>query len=235
MNSSNAAIEVKNLTKSFKSGSSLVKAVDDVNFTLPKGKMIAIKGMSGSGKSTLLNLLGALDKPTSGSIVVDGIPVSEMHGKAESDYRLQKVGFVFQSYYLIPGSTALENVMLPMDLLHLKPRDQQLKARQLLEKVGIGTNLQSRRPTKLSGGEQQRVAIARAMANNPAMILADEPTGNLDSKTGKSIAELLHNLTQEGQTVILATHDSSLADLADIVIEMEDGKLISSNVPIQNS
>jgi len=202
-----------------------VAAVNGVSFSLPKGKMIAIKGPSGCGKTTLLNLIGALDKPTAGSIVVDGIKVSEINGRDEVKYRLKKVGFVFQYYYLIPSLTALENVMLPMDLLGVKRKGQERRARQLLERVGLDASRQARRPTRLSGGEQQRVAIARALANAPAIILADEPTGNLDSKTGSRIVELLRSLTQEGGTVIVATHDADIAARADIVLEMKDGKI----------
>ena len=202
-----------------------VAAVNGVSFSLPKGKMIAIKGPSGCGKTTLLNLIGALDKPTAGSIVVDGIKVSKINGRDEVKYRLKKVGFVFQYYYLIPSLTALENVMLPMDLLGVKRKGQERRARQLLERVGLDASRQARRPTRLSGGEQQRVAIARALANAPAIILADEPTGNLDSKTGSRIVELLRSLTQEGGTVIVATHDADIAARADIVLEMKDGKI----------
>ena len=232
MNNDATIVEVGGLSKQFKSGPLMVTAVDSVSFKLPRGKMIAIKGASGSGKSSLLNMLGALDKPTSCTINVDGVEVSKIKGKSESDYRLRKVGFVFQSYYLVPGTTALENVMLPMDFTHVNSRVKQEKASKLLAKVGIGPHLQSRRPTRLSGGEQQRVAIARALANDPTLILADEPTGNLDSKTGQTIIELLHNLTKEGRTVILATHDPALANRADVVLEMQDGKLISDNNPV---
>ena len=227
MNNDSTIVEARDLTKEFKSGGGTVTAVDHVSFRLPRGKMVAIRGTSGSGKSTLLNLLGALDKPTSGSVTVDGIALTDMDGRAESDYRLRKVGFVFQSYYLIPSTTALENVMLPMALAHLKGTEQRERARKLLERVGIGPELFNRPPTRLSGGEQQRVAIARALANNPALVLADEPTGNLDSKTGRRIIELLHNLSQEGHTIVLATHDASFAARADLVLEMEDGRLVS--------
>jgi putative ABC transport system ATP-binding protein len=227
MNSDNEmVIVVKGLVKQFiTSDYATVTAVRDASFSLPRGKMIAIKGPSGCGKTTLLNLLGALDRPTAGSIVVDGVKVSELAGVAEAEYRLRKVGFIFQSFYLIPNLTALENVMLPMDLLGVERKGQEQKARQLLEKVGLDASRQSRRPTRLSGGEQQRVAIARALANAPAIILADEPTGNLDSKTGSRIVELLHSLTQEGGTVIVATHDADIAARADIVLEMKDGKV----------
>jgi ABC-type lipoprotein export system ATPase subunit len=231
MNSNNGAIvTVDKLVKLFRSAGGTVTAVDDASFSLPRGKMIAIKGASGSGKSTLLNLIGALDKPTSGSIVVDGIDVSRIHGGGEVKYRLSKVGFVFQSYYLIPNMTALENVMLPMELNGTKRRDRESKARELLKRVGIDDSRQARRPTRLSGGEQQRVAIARALANDPSIILGDEPTGNLDSKTGKRIVEILYSLTKQGKTVIVATHATEIATRADMVLEMEDGKVTVASV-----
>lgn len=229
MNSSSQfTVEIEGLSKQFTSRVETVRAVDNISLKLPKGKMIAIRGSSGSGKSTLLNLIGALDQPTEGRIVVDGIDVSKIHGRNEARYRLEKVGFVFQSYYLIPNLTALENVMLPMDIRRIKMSEQRSTANRLLEKVGIGPNLRLRLPSRLSGGEQQRVAIARALANNPSLLLADEPTGNLDSTTGQIVIELLHNISQEGKTVILATHDVALASKADLVIEMKDGKIISS-------
>jgi putative ABC transport system ATP-binding protein len=210
-----------------------VTAVDGVSFGLPKGEMMAIRGPSGCGKTTLLNLIGALDKPTSGSIVVDGINVSEINGRDEVMYRLRKVGFIFQYYYLVPNLTALENVMLLMDLLGVERRGQEAQARQLLEKVGINADHQTCRAARLSGGEQQRVAIARALANAPAIILADEPTGNLDSQTGARIVELLYSLTKEGKTVIVATHDADIAAKADMVLEMKDGKVKEAS-PIAN-
>jgi len=229
-NNKDTVIAVDGLVKQFiTSEFTTVAAVNGVSFELPGEKMIAIKGPSGCGKSTLLNLIGALDKPTAGSIVVDGIKVSELDGVSEAEYRLKKVGFVFQYYYLIPGLTALENVMLPMDLRGMKRKKQEIGARQLLERVGIDASRQARRPTRLSGGEQQRVAIARALANGPAIILADEPTGNLDSKTSTRIVELLHSLTQEGRTVIVATHDADIAARAEMVLEMKDGKLIGQS------
>jgi ABC-type lipoprotein export system ATPase subunit len=174
-------------------------------------------------------LIGALDKPTSGSIIVDGVDVSKIHGGSEVEYRLKKVGFVFQSYCLIPNMTAMENVILPMELLGAKGKQREAKARELLERVGIDVTRQARRPAKLSGGEQQRVAIARALANDPPIILADEPTGNLDSKTGRHIVELLRSLRQEGKTVIIATHNPDIADKADIVMEMTDGKITENS------
>lgn len=220
-------IETKDLEKHFRSGGDEVKAVDGITINFPRGKMIAIRGSSGSGKTTLLNLIGALDKPSSGSIIVDGVDVSKIHGNTEVKYRLQKVGFVFQSYCLIPNMSALENAMMPIELLD--PHEKQLaeKAQKLLERVGIDKTRQVRRPAKLSGGEQQRVAIARALANDPPIILADEPTGNLDSKNGKRIVELLRSLTKDGKTVLIATHDVDIAARADIIIEMVDGKINS--------
>ena len=221
-------IVVDGLVKQFSTSEyTTVAAVNGVSFSLPREKMIAIKGPSGCGKTTLLNLIGALDKPTAGSIVVDGTRVSELYGPSEAEYRLKKVGFVFQYYYLIPSLTALENVMLPIDLRGMKRKVQEAGARRLLERMGLDASRQARRPTRLSGGEQQRVAIARALANGPAVILADEPTGNLDSKTSTRIVELLYSLTtQEGRTVIVATHDADIAARADMVLEMKDGKLI---------
>jgi ABC-type lipoprotein export system ATPase subunit len=220
-------IEIKDLEKYFRSGGENVKAVDGITFNFPRGKMIAIRGSSGSGKSTLLNLIGALDKPSSGSIIVDGVNVSKIHGNAEVKYRLQKVGFIFQSYCLIPNMSALENAMMPIELLNPHGKQREEKAQNLLEKVGIDKTRQLRRPAKLSGGEQQRVAIARALANDPPIILADEPTGNLDSKNGKRIVGLLRSLTKDGKTVLIATHDTDIAASADIIIEMIDGKINS--------
>jgi ABC-type lipoprotein export system ATPase subunit len=221
-------VVVEGLSKYFSTGGSLVKAVDGVSFSLGRGALIAIKGTSGSGKTTLLNLLGTLDKPTAGSIIVDGIKVSEMSGSKEVSYRRNKVGFIFQSYYLMPNLSAVENVMLPMDIKGIRQGEGMVKAHQLLERVGLKDSArQKRRPPRLSGGEQQRVAIARALANEPPLILADEPTGNLDSKTGKKIVELLYGLAKEGKTVIIATHDTAIAAKADTMLEMEDGKITS--------
>jgi len=225
MNSGEPIIVAEKLSRYYKSADTIVKALDGVSLRFPRGRMIAIRGSSGSGKTTLLNLIGAFDKPSSGSIIVDGVDVSHVHGGNEVKYRLKKVGFVFQSYYLIPNMTALENVMLPMELSGVKAKSREARARELLEKVGLDKSRQLRRPAKLSGGEQQRVAIARALANDPPIILADEPTGNLDSKTGRHIVELLSTLAQEGKTVIIATHSTDVAAKADITLEMLDGNI----------
>jgi ABC-type lipoprotein export system ATPase subunit len=225
VNSRENAVVAEKLSRYYKSGDTIVKALDEVSLCFPRGRMVTIRGSSGSGKTTLLNLIGAFDKPSSGSIIVDGVDVSRVHGGNEVNYRLKKVGFVFQSYYLIPNMTALENVMLPMELSGVKAKDREIRAKELLEKVGIDVTRQARRPARLSGGEQQRVAIARALANDPPIILADEPTGNLDSKTGRKIVDLLKRLANEGKTVIIATHSTEVAAVADIKLEMLDGKI----------
>jgi len=225
VNSRENAVVAEKLSRYYKSGDTIVKALDEVSLRFPRGRMVAVRGSSGSGKTTLLNLIGAFDKPSAGSIIVDGVDVSRVHGGNEVNYRLKKVGFVFQSYYLIPNMTALENVMLPMELSGIKVKDREIRAKELLEKVGIDVTRQARRPARLSGGEQQRVAIARALANDPPIILADEPTGNLDSKTGRKIVDLLKKLANEGKTVIIATHSTEVAAVADIKLEMLDGKI----------
>lgn len=216
-----------NLSRYYQSKDTTVEALNEVTFRFQKGRMIAIMGVSGSGKTTLLNLIGALDRPSSGSIVVDGIDVGKVHGRDEVKYRLQKVGFVFQSYYLIPNLTALENIMLPMEVSGVNAPQREIRARELLQRVGLDKTLGRRKPGRLSGGEQQRVAIARALANNPSIIIADEPTGNLDSRTGSLIVDLLYSLTAEGRTMIVATHSAEVAAKADKVLEMVDGHLMN--------
>ncbi len=216
-----------NLSRYYQSRDVTVEALSGVNLSFQRGRMIAVKGASGSGKTTLLNLIGAIDRPSSGSLVVDGIEVTKIHGRDEVQYRLHKVGFVFQSFYLIPNLTALENVMLPMELSGVHAAQRETRARELLQRVGLDKTREGRRPSRLSGGEQQRVAIARALANNPSIIVADEPTGNLDSRTGSLIVELLASLTAEGRTVIVATHSAAVAAKADLALEMVDGHLMN--------
>jgi ABC-type lipoprotein export system ATPase subunit len=220
------AVEADSVVKSFPSAAGEVRAVDRVSFRLPRGKMIALQGPSGSGKSTLLNLLGALDRPTSGRLIVDGMNVGELSGREEVHYRRKKVGFVFQSFNLIAQMTALENVLLPMEFADVSEALAVERARTLLRRVGMGKERDGHRPAKLSGGQQQRVAIARAIANDPPIVLADEPTANLDAKTGRMIVDLLRDLCRDGRTVIVATHDTTIARQADVVLEMEDGKLV---------
>lgn len=219
-------LKVNNLKKEFGSGNNVVVAIDNVSFSIPQGAFCVIIGKSGSGKSTLLSLLGALDKPTSGNIEVDGEDITKLHDRNLIQYRCKKVGFVFQNYNLIPNLSAIENVMLPMEFAGVPSRERKKRAKALLEEVNISEDEYKRKPAHLSGGEQQRVAIARALANRPKIVLADEPTGNLDSKTGKAIFDLLHKLSRSRKTtVIVATHDVSIAGKADNVFEISDGKL----------
>ena len=221
-------LEVTQLTRSFKSGDIVVTAVNDISFSVPDGKFASIIGRSGSGKSTLLSLLGGLDKPTGGDITVDGKSLAQLHDHALINYRCHTIGFVFQSYNLIPNLTAIENVMLPMEFAKLPPHERKARAMHLLEQVGLEGDKQNRKPGRLSGGEQQRVAIARALANKPKLILADEPTGNLDEQTGKMIFQLLHSLSRsENTTIIAVTHDLSIAGKTDVTFRLQDGKLVN--------
>ncbi|MFA6512190.1 MAG: ABC transporter ATP-binding protein [Patescibacteria group bacterium] len=222
----NNVLQVEKLDKKFQTGEHTVHAVRDASFGIPQGSVTAIVGASGSGKSTLLALLGSLDVPDSGTITMDEQEVTKLSDHALIKYRNKKIGFVFQAYELIPNLTALENVMLPMEFAHSKRHEQQHRAEKLLHQVGLNKQQMERTPRKLSGGEQQRVAIARALANAPRMILADEPTGNLDSNTGKKILELLKGLAKDENTaVIIVTHDQSIASQADRVLHIKDGKI----------
>ncbi|MCH7838115.1 MAG: ABC transporter ATP-binding protein [Chloroflexi bacterium] len=218
------------LVKHFKSGPVTVKAVDGVSFQLPRSAVVALRGPSGCGKSTLLNLIGALDRPDSGRLTVDGVDVTTLSGRSEAAYRRRKVGFVFQQFNLVPYLSALENVTLPMELAGVSSNGSaNMRARELLGQVGLTQDRLERRPAKLSGGEQQRVAIARALANDPPLVLADEPTANLDSKTGALIIKILRSLRDEGRTVLIATHDDAIANEADVILEMRDGQLVKGD------
>jgi putative ABC transport system ATP-binding protein len=220
-------LSVKNVRKEFNSGSGQVAAVAGISFEVPDGKFAAIVGKSGSGKSTLLSLLGALDKPTSGEIEVSGQDITRLSDRALNRYRRDQIGFVFQSYNLVPNLSALENVMLPMEFAGIKPAQRHQRAIDLLLQVGLTADKHDRKPTRLSGGEQQRVAIARALANRPKLILADEPTGNLDTATGKLIVDLLHHLArQEKTTIVAVTHDLEIARQTDVTFRLSDGKLV---------
>jgi putative ABC transport system ATP-binding protein len=222
-------LTVSGLSKTFGSGDTEVRAVRDVSFAAEDGTFAAILGRSGSGKSTLLGLLGGLDRPTAGEVEVDGATISSGSDRSLIRYRRERVGFVFQSYQLIPNLDAIENVMLPMEFAGVGKTERKERAIALLEQVGLSGNKQTRRPGKLSGGEQQRVAIARALANRPGLILADEPTGNLDSKTGKVIISLLHRLARSENTTILAvTHDVGISSSTDLTFELEDGQLVGA-------
>jgi len=222
-------IEVTNLTKTFQSGDATVTAVKDISFSVPLGKFVSVIGKSGSGKSTLLSLLGALDRPSQGSIKIAGRDIAALNDSALVTYRRKQIGFVFQAYNLIPNLTALENVMLPMSFNGVPPTVRKRRATELLDQVGITSDKQLRKPGRLSGGEQQRVAIARALGNKPALILADEPTGNLDSETGKKIFDLLHSLSRnQHTTIIVVTHDLSIAGKTDESFKLQDGKLVKA-------
>lgn len=219
-------LKVTSLRKVFKSGDTEVVAVDDASMSIEQGEFISIVGRSGSGKTTLMSLLGSLEKPTAGTIEVDGESVTKLRDHALNKYRNQKIGFVFQSYNLVPNLSALENVMLPMEPTHLSRAKRKLRAQLLLDQVGLEGTKQNRKPGRLSGGEQQRVAIARALANQPKVILADEPTGNLDSQTGTMIVDLLRDLARsEDTTIVVVTHDSSLAKQTDRIFRLQDGIL----------
>lgn len=218
---------VKNLTKSFNSAGGEVHALKDVNMTINTGEFASIIGKSGSGKSTLLSMLGALDVPTSGSIQVDDIDIAKLSAAKQTAYRAKKIGFVFQHYNLIPNLSALENVMLALEFGGMPASKRKARASQLLTEVGLDEDEQLRKPTRLSGGQQQRVSIARALANKPAIVLADEPTGNLDSETGKKIFDLLHSLTRsENVTIIAVTHDMDIAGKTDRTFRLKDGQIV---------
>jgi putative ABC transport system ATP-binding protein len=222
-------LEAREVTKSFRSGDGTVTAVNDVTMTIADGEFIAIVGRSGSGKTTLMNMLGALEQPTSGMIFVDGQDITQLSPGELVHYRGRKIGFVFQSYNLVPNLTSTENVMLPMEFIGVGKSERRTRARQLLEQVELTGAKQQRKPGRMSGGEQQRVAIARALANKPSIILADEPAGNLDSQTSSTIIELLRGLSRsEGTTVIVVTHDATIAYQADRVLQLEDGRLLPS-------
>jgi putative ABC transport system ATP-binding protein len=219
-------LEVKVVTKSFGSGDRSVTAVKDLTMTVPDGEFVAIVGRSGSGKSTLMNLLGALEQPTSGMIFVGGQDITQLGPSELVQYRRRSIGFVFQSYNLIPNLNSIENVALPMEFMGVDRSQRRERARTLLDQVELTGSRQSRKPGQLSGGEQQRVAIARALANQPSLILADEPVGNLDTQTSATIIALLRSLAQShGTTVIAVTHDVTLADQADSVFRLKDGRL----------
>lgn len=219
-------LTVTNLTKTFQQGDKRVSAVDDVSFAVGDGQFAAIIGKSGSGKSTMLGQLGALDSPTSGSIVIDDQDITTLHDRALIKYRRDAIGFVFQSYNLVPNLSALENVMLPMEFAKVPKAKRITRATNLLRQVGIEGDKLLRRPGKMSGGEQQRVSIARALANKPKLILADEPTGNLDTENGQMIFDLLHKLAKtENTTIVVVTHDLDIAGRADKTFRLADGKL----------
>ena len=223
-------IQAEDLTKVYQMGDSEVHALSGTSFTIKNGEMVAIMGPSGSGKSTLMSIIGCLDVPTEGRYRLDGVAVENMGESELAEIRGRKIGFVFQQFNLLARTSALENVMLPLTYAGISGKERSNRALKALERVGLGDRTHHA-PNELSGGQQQRVAIARALVNEPAILLADEPTGALDSKTGVEIMELFQNLHKEsGQTVILVTHDSYVARHTDRIIKLSDGHIVSDEV-----
>ncbi|NUM43718.1 MAG: ABC transporter ATP-binding protein [Anaerolineales bacterium] len=219
-------LQTQSLTKIYGTGPTAVTALDHINLTIKPGEFVAIMGPSGCGKSTLLHLLGGLDKPTSGKVLLEGTPIDEMSDDKLTELRRRKMGFIFQFFNLIPVLTATENAALPITLDGVKPALAKAKAIEWLTRFGLGDRLNNR-PDQLSGGQQQRVAVARALVAEPTLVLADEPTGNLDTRAGDEIASLLRKVSQEfNRTVVMVTHDARIAAYADRIIFLKDGKMI---------
>lgn len=215
----------RDLRREYHMGEELVRAVRGVSLDVDRGDYVAIVGPSGCGKSTLLNLLGGIDRPTSGSVTIDGARVDQMRDADATRFRLRHIGFVFQRFYLMPALSAIENVELPMAEARVARDERVRRARELLAYVGLGERCEHR-PAQLSGGEQQRVAIARALANKPEVLLADEPTGELDAKTGAEMIELMAQVNRDGTTILVVTHDEDLARAARRVVHMRDGVIV---------
>ena len=220
--------ELRGVDKIYGSGAGLVRALDQLDLTVRKGDYLAVMGASGSGKSTAMNILGCLDRPSSGSYHLNGSAVEELDDDALADLRNQQLGFVFQQFHLLPHATALENVMLPMIYAGLSPQQRRDKAREALDRVGLGERMQNK-PNQLSGGQQQRVAIARAIINQPALLLADEPTGALDSRTTDDVLNLFDALHDQGITLVLVTHEDDVAARAERVVHFRDGRVERSD------
>ncbi|MFD5571741.1 ABC transporter ATP-binding protein [Streptomyces cadmiisoli] len=218
-------VRVEDVHKSYGDGAAAVHALRGVSFDVPRGELVALKGRSGSGKTTLLNIVGGLDEPDRGRVVLDGLDLSELGEKGLLELRRDRIGFVFQSFGLIPILTAAENVGVPMRLRRADPREREERVELLLSLVGLADHA-AQRPGELSGGQQQRVAIARALANSPSVLIADEPTAQLDAETGHAVMELLRAVVRsENVTALVATHDTTLLDLADRVLELSDGSV----------
>jgi putative ABC transport system ATP-binding protein len=225
-------IEIRDLTRIYKMGGSEVRALDGISIAVPYGQFVAVMGPSGSGKSTLMNIVGCLDRPTAGTYVLEGKDVSRLDRDARAEIRNEKIGFVFQSFNLLARTSALENVELPLlysSKANLNDSQREAKARQCLERVGLADRW-DHTSTQLSGGQQQRVAIARSLVNDPAILLADEPTGNLDSKTSEEVLAIFQGLNDEGKTIVLITHEPDIARFAQRVITFRDGKVVSDTM-----
>ncbi len=228
-----ALIELTDVTKRYRVGDQEIRALDGINLTIEQGEYAAIIGPSGSGKSTLMHLLGCLDIPTTGKVVIDGVDVSHASDGRLAEMRNAKIGFVFQSFNLLGKFTVLENVELPMIYSGVSKKERRDRAIAAVERVGL-MNRAKNTPLQLSGGQMQRVAIARALVNDPRIIFADEPTGNLDSSTGASILQLFRELSEQGRTIVLVTHDAEIADNAPRRIEIRDGKIVNRAAGIQS-
>ena len=226
-----SAVRTENVRRHYPMGKSLIRAVDGVSLTIEPGEFVALLGQSGSGKSTLLNLLAGLDRPTSGSVLVHGRDLAKLSSEELAGYRQNEVGMVFQAFHLIASMTTAENVELPMRFAEVDRTERAQRSRESLERVGLDNRLEHR-PSELSGGEQQRVSLARALANKPSLLLADEPTGNLDSRTGEDILNLIRDLSLSlGMTVVMVTHERALAErFAERLIFMADGRLVNEEV-----
>lgn len=217
-------IKIEDMFKTYQMGSNQVHALNGVSLHVKPNEFVAIVGPSGSGKSTLMNMIGCLDTPTSGKYYLDGKEVSKLKDDALADIRNKKIGFIFQGFNLLPKLTALENVELPLVYMGIGRKERRKTAAEALERVGLGDRLHHK-PSELSGGQQQRVAIARALSSRPPLILADEPTGALDSKSGIEIMKMMHDLHAEGKTIVLITHDNDIASQAERIIRIQDGKV----------
>ena len=217
-------LDLKGIYKDYQQGKMTVPVLKDVNFSMEEGEYVAIMGPSGSGKTTLMNIIGCLDRPTSGTYELAGENVLKLKDRELSDLRLKSIGFVFQSFQLMPRESAVENVALPLSYAGVRKKERRIRATKALERVGLGDRVNFR-PTQLSGGQKQRVAIARAMVNHPKILLADEPTGALDSKSGEQIMELFDSLNEEGVTIVMITHDPRIAAKAKRIVRIIDGEI----------
>lgn len=222
-------IQIKKVNKYYINGENKLHALQDVDFHIQKGEFVSIMGSSGSGKSTMMNILGCLDREFEGEYVLDGISIREIAEKNLCKVRNQKIGFVFQSFHLLPKLSALENVELPLIYAGISKKEREERAKKMLEIVGLGTRLHHR-PNELSGGQRQRVAIARALVNDPAIILADEPTGNLDSQSEKEIMNFFQELHRKGKTIVVVTHEPEVAKYTKRILHFKDGKLLGEDV-----
>lgn len=232
MSDRKAVIEITDLTRTYQMGETLVRALAGVSFNVDENEYIAIMGPSGSGKSTLMNMIGCLDTPSSGEYILNGNHVSQMDDAELAEVRNREIGFVFQTFNLLPRTSCLANVELPLIYAGMKSSERKERAAEVLDKVGLGDRM-DHKPNELSGGQRQRVAIARALVNNPSILLADEPTGNLDTKTGDEIMLLFEELYRQGNTIILVTHENEISEYSRRVVRLRDG-LIESDTPVEN-